>query len=206
MEHKVNSVGDLHRSAVSLFNNMVVGTNPSSAAMMQQNLREGIEALKNSWEGMDAGTQINNVVTVYNGIVGIKNLLASLSAETSKIAADYRGIQIANGAKIEELVKIREQEAEPFMPEYTDTRDTVNITQAAVNGKNKIDAANGAMDEFIAKVKTSFNEIMQNWVAGPSRNEAQQAFDDFMSKVPRYKQTLEEVSKSVTTALQNYGM
>ena len=92
------------------------------------------------------------------------------------------------------------------MPEYTDTRDTVNITQAAVNGKNKIDAANGAMDEFIAKVKTSFNEIMQNWVAGPSRNEAQQAFDDFMSKVPRYKQTLEEVSKSVTTALQNYGM
>lgn len=207
MNHKVNSVANLYTSSVELYNKVVIGTNDTSAASIAKNLREGIETLKNSWQGMDAGTQINNVVTVYNAVVKIKNLLSSLTVETSKIAADYRAIQRANGANnLEELMKIKEDAPDTVMPEYSDSRDTVNITQDAVNGKNKVDAANTGMDGFITDVKRYFDEIMSNWTMGPRRDEAKQLFDEFISKVPTYKNLLAEVSQSITTALQNYGM
>lgn len=207
MNHKVNSVADLYTSSVELYNKVIIGTNDTSAASIAKNLREGIEALKNSWQGMDAGTQINNVVTVYNAVVKIKNLLSSLTVETSKIAADYRAIQRANGANnLEELMKIKKDAPDTVMPEYSDSRDTVNITQDAVNGKNKVDAANTGMDGFITDVKRYFDEIMSNWTMGPKRDEAKQLFDEFISKTPTYKNLLAEVSQSITTALQNYGM
>lgn len=207
MNHKVNSVADLYTSSVELYNKVVVGTNDTSASSIERNLREGIEALKNSWQGMDAGTQINNVVTVYNAMVKIKNLLSGLTVETSKIASDYRAIQRANGANnLEELMVLREEAPDTVMGEYSDTRDTVNITPDAVNGKNKIDAANNAMDGFLTEVKRYFDDIMNNWTMGPKREEAKQLFDEFIAKAPTYKNLLAEVSQSVTTALQNYGM
>ena len=207
MNHKVNSVADLYTSSVDLYNKVVVGTNDTSAASIERNLREGIEALKNSWQGMDAGTQINNVVTVYNAMAKIKNLLANLTVETSKIASDYRAIQRANGANnLEELMVLREEAPDTMMGEYSDTRDTVNITQDAVNGKNKIDAANNGMDGFLSEVKRYFDDIMNNWTMGPKREEAKQLFDEFIAKAPTYKNLLAEVSQSITTALQNYGM
>ena len=207
MNHRVNSVADLYTSSVDLFNKVVAGPNETSAARIAQNLREGIEALKNSWQGMDAGTQINNVVTVYNAMAKIKNLLANLTVETSKIASDYRAIQRANGANnLEELMVLREEAPDTMMGEYSDTRDTVNITQDAVNGKNKIDAANNGMDGFLSEVKRYFDDIMNNWTMGPKREEAKQLFDEFIAKAPTYKNLLAEVSQSITTALQNYGM
>ncbi len=206
MNHKVNSVADLHDSATNLYTKVVIGSEPSSAASMILNLKEGIENLKNSWEGMDAGTQINNVVTVYNAVVKIKNVLAALSVETSKIAADYRAIQRANGANLAELISVKEEAPDTVMPEYSDTRDTVNITPDAVSGKAKVDAAKDAMDAFLSNVKKYFDDIMENWTAGPKRDEAKQLFDEFMAGGPHYKELLEEVSTSITTALQNYGM
>lgn len=206
MNHKVNSVADLYSSAVALYNNAVVGSAETSAATIMKNLKEGIEALKNSWQGMDAGTQINNVVTVYNAMVKVKNLLAGLCVETSKIAADYRAIQRANGAQLEELSKIAESAPEVFMGEYSDSRDTVSITPEAVNGKARVDAANNAMDGFINEVRRYFNEIMENWTQGPKRDEANQAFEEFVAGSSKYKELLNEVSTSIATALQNYGM
>lgn len=207
MNHKVNSVADLYASSVDLYNKVVMGTNDTSATTIEKNLREGIEVLKNSWQGMDAGTQINNVVTVYNAIVKIKNLLSSLTVETSKIASDYRAIQRANGAtNLEELIRLRDEAPDTVMSDYSDTRDTVNITPDAVNGKNKIDAANVGMLGFTKEVERYLNEIMNNWTMGPKRNEAKQLFDEFMAKVPTYKNLLDDVSRSISTALQNYGM
>ncbi len=206
MNHKVNSVADLHASAVALNNNVVVGASETSAATIMRNLKEGMELLKNSWQGMDAGTQINNVVTVYNAMAKVKNLLAGLCVETSKIASDYRAIQRANGAQLEDLTPIVSTAEEVFMGEYSDTRDTVSITPEAVNGKAKIDAANSAMDGFISEVRRYFNEIMENWVEGPQRAEANEAFEEFVNGSAKYKELLNEVSTSVTTALQNYGI
>ena len=206
MNHKVNSVAELYASALALNNNIVVGASETSAATIMKNLKEGIEVLKNSWQGMDAGTQINNVVTVYNAMVRVKNLLAGLSVETSKIASDYRAIQRANGAQLEDLAPIIECAPDALMGEYSDTRDTVSITPDAVNGKARIDAANNAMDGFISEIRRYFNEIMENWMQGPKRDEANQAFEEFIAGSSKYKELLNEVSQSIATALQNYGM
>ena len=207
MNHKVNSVADLYISSTELYGKMVVGNEEMSAAMIEKNLREGIEILKNSWAGVDAVTQINNVVTVYNAIVKVKNALADLAFETTKIAADYRSIQRANGAtNLEDLVVVKEEAPDFFMSPYSDTRDTVNVGQEAVNAKSKIEAASNAMSLFMTETKKYFDQIMENWTAGPNRDKAAVAFDEFTQSVPRYKNLLEEVSRSLTTALQNYGM
>ena len=93
MNHKVNSVAQLHEDAVALYNNAVVGGNNTSADSIIANIMAGINNLKGCWEGKDAGTQIQNLVVVHNAMVEIRNALGELAVDSSKIAANYREIQ-----------------------------------------------------------------------------------------------------------------
>lgn len=203
MNHKVNSVQTLHDDAMALYNNVVIGGADTSAETLINNLNSGIQVLKSCWEGKDAGVQIQNVVTVHNALVGIRNALAQLAMESSKIASNYREIQNANGAGLETLSVIN-CDTKTVMEDYSDTRDTINITPEANNGKSKIDAANNSMDGFISEVSKYYNSIMENWTVGTGRDNAVQAFDSFIANSNQYKEVLSEVSTSIATALQNY--
>ena len=206
MNHKVNSVAALHESALKLNREQVQGATENSAATIMKKLKEGVEILKSSWQGMDAGTQINNVVIVYTAMAKVKNLLAGLSVATSRIASNYRGIQRSNGANLEDLSPIPEDAPEVLMEEYSDTRDTVSITSEALNGKAKIDEANNLMDGFLNDVNRIFNEIMDNWQDGEGRPAINKAFEEFTQNSNNYKELLDKASQSIATALQNYGM
>lgn len=203
MNHKVNSVQTLHDDAMALYNNVVIGGADTSAETLINNLNGGIQILKSCWEGKDAGVQIQNVVSVHNALVGIRNALAQLAMDSSKIASNYREIQNANGAGLETLSVIN-CDTKTVMENYSDTRDTINITPEANNGKAKIDAANNSMDGFISEVSKYYNSIMENWTVGTGRDNAVQAFDSFIANSNQYKETLSEVSTSIATALQNY--
>lgn len=203
MNHKVNSVQTLHDDAMALYNNVVIGGADTSAETLINNLNSGIQALKSSWEGKDAGVQIQNVVSVHNALVGIRNALAQLAMDSSKIASNYRDIQNANGAGLETLSVIN-CDTKTVMEDYSDTRDTINITPEANNGKAKIDAANNSMDGFISEVSKYYNSIMENWTVGTGRDNAVQAFDSFIANSNQYKEILSQVSTSIATALQNY--
>lgn len=203
MNHKVQSVQTLYDDAVGLFKNGVAGSQDSSADTIINNLGNGFNILKGCWEGRDAGVQINNIVTVFNGMVEIRNALAALASDSSKIASNYREIQNSNGAGLEALTPLMVED-KTKLPEYSDTRDTVSITPEAENGKARVDAANGAMDAFISSVRTYYDKIMQNWTVGTGRDKANEAFSTFMSSSQRYKQILSEVSQSISTAVKNY--
>lgn len=205
MNHKVNSVQALHDDAYALFNNVVIGTAEYSAETLIANLASGIQILKGCWEGKDAGVQIQNIVRVHNAMVGIRNTLGQLAVEASKIAANYRQIQNSNGAGMEAFGAISCEE-KTIMEDYSDTRDTINITPDAANGRAKVDAANGAIDNFISEVKRYYSAIMDNWQAGTGRQEAIDAFDSFLNSSNQYKETLSTVSASIQTAVQNYTM
>lgn len=203
MNHKVLNVSELYRSAKALYDKSVVGGNDSSADTILNNLSSAIQILKNSWEGKDAGVQINNVVRVYNGMVALRNQLISLSSDTTKIAANYRNIQNVNGAKGEELPVLR-GDTRSTMGEYSDTRDTISITSEANNGKSKIDMAKNGLDMFENEVRKNLGDIMQNWRAGSGRDKANELFENFRAEVMRYKSILADVSQSISTAIQNY--
>lgn len=203
MNHKVNSVQTLHDDAMALYNNVVIGGADTSAETLINNLNSGIQTLKSCWEGKDAGVQIQNVVSVHNALVGIRNALAQLAMDSSKIASNYRDIQNANGAGLETLSVIN-CDTKTIMEDYSDTRDTINITPEANNGKAKIDAANNSMDGFISEVSKYYNSIMENWTVGTGRDNAVQAFDSFIANSNQYKEILSQVSTSIATALQNY--
>ena len=202
MNHKVNNVQSLHESAMTLYNNVVVGGDASADAILY-NLNQGIENLKQNWKGKDAGLRIQEVIKVHNAMVAVRNALAQLSVDSSKVAANYREIQNANGAGLETLTSLS-FEAKTNLEDYSDTADTVDINPAAESGKNSIDNANNGLDTFIVAVKTKYSEIMENWTAGTGRDSAQNAFDSFVANVNKYKQTLSDVSTNITNALQNY--
>ena len=205
MNHKVLNVSELHRYAKELFDRSVVGSGDSSADMIISNLDEGIQILKNTWKGKDAGVQIQNVVSVYNGMVALRNELSILAASTTKIAADYREIQNMNGVRGESLTTVS-ADSKTTMDDYSDTRDTVDITAEANNGRMKIEAAKNGLERFEVEVRNSLTEIMNNWQAGSGRDKAVELFDGFQSQVGKYKTVLGEVSQSITTAVQNYSL
>ena len=178
MNHKVNSVQSLYDDSVSLYNGVVNGT----AVNLINDLNQGIENLKNTWQGKDAGVQIQNVVNVHNSLVGIRNALGQIAVDCSNIAC----------------------KAMSTLAAYSDDRDTVSITAEANNGKAKIDNAVNTIDEFISKARNSYDAIMNNWTAGSGRDNAISVFEQFFNTANQYKQTLSEVSQSIATAIQNY--
>lgn len=203
--HKVNSVTNLYNDAKRLYDSYVVGSGEDSADTVLLNLGQGIETLKNSWKGIDAGVQINSVIKIYNAMVVVRNALAQLAVDSSTVAANYRAIQMSNAASMDALNPLT-FDARTVMSEYTDTADTIDITPEANNGKNKIDAAITNLDSFTVAVRGVYDNIMNNWQSGTGRDNAVQAFESFNNSVNDYKQVLAEVSTSVTTALRNYGL
>ncbi len=138
-------------------------------------------------------------------MVKIRNILANLAKDSVKVAIDYREIQNANRANFSDLAPLAVSMQNPA--EYhTDERDTISITPEANQGKTKLDSARNLLDNFINDVRRKYDDIMINWQSGTGRNQAQEAFEDFMDKTKNYKQILEEVSGSIATALQNYTM
>ncbi len=200
MDHKVNNVQQLYDDAKSLYDNVVT----NKADVIINNLNQAITTLKNSWEGRDAGVQINNVVDVYNGMTKVRNALAELATDSSAVASKYREIQNANRANFETLMPLTtENEVAPMEP-YEDDRDTINITADAMNGKSLLDNVNNQYEEFKANVRTHYENIMNNWQVGTGRDRAENAFADFMASSDKYKTILEEVSQSIADALKNY--
>lgn len=202
MNHKINDVGKLYNDSNDLYTRVV----KEQADGIITELDAAITTLKNVWEGVDAGVQINNVVDVHNGMVAVRNALASLAKDSSAVAANYREIQRMNKGNIEELVPITVDEGKARIPAYEDRRDTINITPEALNAKNRLDVATQEYDTFKTAVERSYNEIMDNWTAGIGRNNAESAFNEFMANANKYKQILADVSESIATALKNYQM
>jgi len=128
MNHKVNNVQQLYIDSEKLYNDCVLKT----ADTLIDDLSQGINILKGCWEGADAGIQIQNVIEVHNSLVFIRNILAKLARDASSIASRYREIQNANRANLENLPVISINEKQ-IMSEYSDTRDTINITATIIN-------------------------------------------------------------------------
>ena len=202
MNHKIENVGKLYEDSNDLYTRVV----KEQADGIITELDAAITTLKNVWEGVDAGVQINNVVDVHNGMVAVRNALAGLAKDSSAVAANYREIQRMNKGNIEELVPISVDEGKAPIPAYEDRRDTVNITPEALNAKNRLDVAVQEYDTFKTAVERGYNEIMNNWTAGIGRSNAESAFNDFMANANKYKQILADVSDSIATALKNYQM
>ena len=203
MDHKVANLQQLHDDALYLYNNLVVG-GENSADYILNNLSQSVDNLKNNWKGKDAGYRIQEVIEVHNAMVSVRNALAQLSSDSSRVAVNYRNIQIANGAGLDELAVIN-FDTKSRLEGHSDTADTIDINPQAEVARNLIDGANNALDTFKVDVKTRYEDIMSNWTVGSGRNAARDAFDNFSANVNKYKETLSEVSSNITKALQNYN-
>lgn len=202
MDHNVSNVQSLYETAHDLYSNVVLNGDNSADSILY-NLNQGIENLKNNWKGVDAGIRIQEVIRVHNAMIAIRNALAKLAVDSSKVASNYRDIQIANGAGKETLA-VLSCEPKTVLGDYSDTADTIYINPSAEAGKKLIDTANTSIETFVGNVKVKYDDIMQNWTAGTGRDAANEAFESFIANANTYRQTLSEVSENITKALRNY--
>ena len=79
---------------------------------------------------MSAGYRIQEVIGVHNAMVSVRNALAQLAVDSSKVAANYREIQNANGAGLDTLSTLN-YELKNRLGDYSDTADTIDINQSA---------------------------------------------------------------------------
>lgn len=205
MNHKINSVQMLYEDASKLYNSNVIGEGDFSADSILSCISTSIDILKANWEGKDAGTQIQNVISIYNSMVNVRNSLAALASEASKVAEKYRQIQNANGAGFDDF-EIIQFEVKTRMEDYVDNRDTININQQVLLAKTRLEKANDSVDSFLEETKRYYAEIMDNWVSGPGREIAQDKFDEFIVNSQNYKDLLTQVCLKISEALNNYTM
>lgn len=206
MGHKVASVQTLYDDSMALYNDVVEGSGDYSAKTIIDDLAAGIANLKENWGGKDAGSQIQNVITVHNAMIGVRNALAALANESSKVASNYREIQNSNGAGLEQISALT-AETKAVMGDYSDDRDTIDIRPDVATGQAKVNNAKTEMDLFIPKVRDAYNRIMENWTEGDeSREQAKEAFETFLTNVDTYKEVLAQASNSIDTAIKNYNM
>ena len=183
MAHKVASVQTLYDDSMALYNDVVEGSGDYSAKTIIDDLAAGIANLKENWGGKDAGSQIQNVITVHNAMIGVRNALAALANESSKVASNYREIQNSNGAGLEQISALT-AETKTVMGDYSDDRDTIDIRPDVATGQAKVNNAKTEMDLFIPKVRDAYNRIMENWTEGDeSREQAKEAFETFLTNV-----------------------
>ena len=202
MDQKINDLPQLYEDAQKLYTDVVKG----KADSILNNLDSAISTLKNSWKGKDAGVQINNVVTVYNGVVAVRNALADLAKNSSVVANDYFEILSMNAANVSADGPITIDEVKQPVAPYEDSSNSIDITTEAVNGKSLLDNVNDQYDEFVSTARAYHDSIMGNWLAGPHRNDAEEAFSTFDSNSAAYKKVISEVSQSVATAIKNYNL
>lgn len=201
MNHKVNNIQQLYDDTKDLYTNQVVG----EADAMLNDLNNCIIGLRNNWKGIDAGKNINKVIKTYNNIVFIRNSLLNLCIDTSTIAHNYREIQNANGAGLEELIVITGDSVSVMGEDEIDITDQVSINPEVSQAKASLDTCKNSIEGFITNVSAKFTSISDNWVMGPKREEAVSSFEQF-GRIATDSQTfLNDVSADITTALSNYG-
>ena len=206
MGHEVRSVRELFEDSLSLYNDVVEGQNEYSAATLLKNLEDGITNLKENWGGKDAGVQINNIVTVYNGFVGVRNALGLLASSASHVAADYREIQNKNGAGEEQFNPVNSQDR-TRMAEHSDNRDTIDIKPDVTNGQAKVNSVRNSFDSFVTNCQQKCNLILENWTRGDqNRESAKNAIENFYAGANTYKELLNQACDSLDTAIRNYNM
>lgn len=203
MDHRLRNVEQLDTDSRYLYTNVVMG-GKSSADTMIANLAVAIEVLKTNWKGADAGVNIQNIVEVHNELVKVRNALAKLAKDSSTVAANYRDIQIRNGAPLPDLVPVMTTD-KVFLPNYTDNADTIDINPAADGGRILIVNTKEAIDDFISEARRTKDEILGNWLVGTGRSDADEAFAAFEANAKNNKDKLELTSRVITTALRNYS-
>ena len=132
MNHKVQNVEELYRDAEYLYATVVCGTT-NGADEMLGDLQQAVEILKNNWKGADAGVKIQEIVAVHNELVEVRNALALLARDSSKVASNYRRIQIENGAPLGDLIDINVSDIEAAVNKYLEEHPIEMTTDATLS-------------------------------------------------------------------------
>ncbi len=204
LNHKVEDIQLLLDDAKNLLKNVTNGQT-SSAYSIIQDLTSAYDILTSCWKGTDAGVQINNIVHVHNEMVLFRQKMAEMAIAAYQVGIYYREIQSANGSSVEIPSPLSDDVVVATKAEYKDNTDTVNITEIAIEGKNKLNNATKTFEELKNLFGSAKDSIFNNWLAGDKRSEYEDFFANFNTKFTNYEEMLNNIAENITQALRNYG-
>ena len=198
---KVDDVVDFGSEAAELYHDVVEGEGDA----LINDLRVAIGKLRQSWNGTDANTQINNAISVLNDMVKVRNVLADLSKDASVAANDLCELQQINKGDIADIEVVNLKENDDTMAAIEETTRAAEISDDTRSGEEILNDCIQRFGRFKAKADTKFDKIMSNWHSGPGRKKAIEAYEEFKQNADSYKKKLVDADESVKTAIQNYA-
>lgn len=203
MEHRINSIDELHAEAKKLNSDNVQNDLDNKIKTLQ----DTITLLSTVWGGDDAEVNINNLRYVCNGLIDLRTSLCELATASADVAVKYRAIQISGGASTSQLERLVTTEAASKYPgEYQDTiGDGVNMSKdEAKSCRDKVARVSSELENSKTNIKNRMDNIENNWTAGPKRDCADSAYQTFNTNIRNYIDRLNEVDKALEHAVSNY--
>ena len=205
LNHKLHNIQQILDDSKRLLEVVTNGGDTSAYAIIK-NLDDAFLNLSDNWKGRDASKQINNLVTVYNGMVGFRQKMSELAIAAYEVGILYSKIQSANGAPVDIPTSL-EDDIHPNLKDHYDDgfASTVDINPQVLDGKSSIDRAKNSFGDLENNFRGLMTSIFNNWTAGDGRSELEEYFQNFSSKFGEYQQLLDDISKEITTSIGNYG-
>ena len=175
----------------------------TSGESIISSLGTDIQNLKAHWVGSDATTHINNLIKVYNALVGIVTDAKKITAAAGNAIIQIQEIRRSNGGS--------GQVGNPLSntaPDSITIQDCGETTEYRCDPTAKADYTQ--LVQIVSDFETLKNKfqvqkdtLLTNWTAGANREGAVKCFDDFMTNAETYKIYLTSAKDNLEIAVNN---
>ncbi len=199
-ETKLLNLGQFYIDSKYILDSIInsLGTN------MLDKLSESLNNMADNYHGKDSEIQINTLIVLYNELIDIENDLALISVGLSKIARNYRNVQLAFGVNKDKMLVFK-YENQGKLSDHIDKRDTIDISGEVMVTYNNMTEIQKLIELYDEEIKTYRLKICENWLMGKGHDKMEFLFDRIIGKVEKYKEKLIEGTNKVKIAIDNYN-
>ena len=167
------------------------------------NLGTNITNLKAHWIGSDATVHINNLISVYNALVGLVTDAKAISSAAGNAIVAMQTVRRDNGGagSVGAALDGSAPESEVFAKNEDTTE--YKCDPLAANDLTLLEQICTDFSTFKSNFSTDKDELMNNWLAGANREGAVKCFEEFMTNAEEYSKKLTGAKDNLAIAVSN---
>ena len=174
----------------------------NEGANLLSNIKYACDGLRIHWKGTDATLHINQLVSVYDGVdTFVTETGNDMSFATEKII-EVQEVRRANGASGRVGDPLSKVERSETPAKVDDTSEYYCMPEASNELKLLIQICE-QFDTFTDRIRTSSNEMLQNWTSGNERDKVVRNFSKFEEDSVEYKRLITESKDALEKAIAN---
>lgn len=162
-----------------------------------------ITNLKAHWKGNDATVHINNLITVYEGLVSTITSAKQITAAAGSQMIAIQQVRQANGGS--GSIGSELSASAPESNTYTRNEETLEYycDPAARGDLSLLEEICNTFNTFKSQFVSDKDALMSNWTAGANHEEAVSCFNNFIENADTFYSYLTNAKENLSTAVSN---